>query len=155
MQRQATQLIISFVTLIACLSLSVPISLAQQSQPPANATQQQPQSVPSPSPSPDNEDVRPLYGLQGVLVETLSGKVVASQFEEQQFNPASPFGFAAETVTQVVGFSGRCHAISMLEPLGPATLTDQNCGFPLAQLVKVIFKSLALQSFLFGRVLRG
>src|SRR6185436_15574997 len=98
MQRQATQLIISFVTLIACLLLSVPISLAQQSQPPANATQQQPQSVPSPSPSPDTEDVRPLYGLQGVLVETLSGKVVASQFEEQQFNPASAVKLATALV---------------------------------------------------------
>lgn len=98
MQRQATQLIISFVRLIACLSLSVSISLAQQSQPPANATQQQPQSVPSPSPSPDTEDVRPLYGLQGVLVETLSGKVVASQFEEQQFNPASAVKLATALV---------------------------------------------------------
>ena len=102
MQRRITHLITSFVTLIAALSLSVSISLAQQSQPPANPTQQQsqniPSSAPSPSPSPDTADVRPLYGLQGVLVETLSGKVVASQFEDQQFNPASAVKLATALV---------------------------------------------------------
>jgi D-alanyl-D-alanine carboxypeptidase/D-alanyl-D-alanine-endopeptidase (penicillin-binding protein 4) len=55
--------------------------------------------APSPSPSPPNTfDQRPLYGLQGVLVETLSGKVVSSQFEDQQFNPASAVKLATALI---------------------------------------------------------
>src|ERR1044071_1386747 len=51
---------------------------------------QVPVESPSPSPSPSpSETARPLYGLQGVLIETLDGKVVASQSENEQFNPAS------------------------------------------------------------------
>lgn len=54
---------------------------------------------PSPSPSPPNTfDQRPLYGLQGVLVETLSGRVVSSQFENQQFNPASAVKLATALI---------------------------------------------------------
>jgi D-alanyl-D-alanine carboxypeptidase/D-alanyl-D-alanine-endopeptidase (penicillin-binding protein 4) len=49
----------------------------------------QPSPEPSPSPSPSPETARPLYGVQGVLVETLDGKVVSSQAENEQFNPAS------------------------------------------------------------------
>ncbi len=52
-----------------------------------------PANLPSPSPSPSveaaAETARPLYGYQGVLVETLDGKVVSSQSENDQFNPAS------------------------------------------------------------------
>jgi len=54
--------------------------------------------APSPSPTAGTEETRPLYGLQGVLVETLSGKVVASQFEDQQFNPASAVKLATALV---------------------------------------------------------
>jgi D-alanyl-D-alanine carboxypeptidase/D-alanyl-D-alanine-endopeptidase (penicillin-binding protein 4) len=54
--------------------------------------------APSPSPTPGVEEARPLYGLQGVLVETLSGKVVASQYEDQQFNPASAVKLATALV---------------------------------------------------------
>jgi len=39
-----------------------------------------------------------LYGVQGVLVETLSGKVVASQLEDQPFNPASAVKLATSLV---------------------------------------------------------
>lgn len=53
---------------------------------------------PSPSPSPTFEETRPLYGLQGVLVETMSGKVVSSQFENQQFNPASAVKLATSLI---------------------------------------------------------
>jgi len=52
-------------------------------------------SSPSPSPTPE---ARPLYGLQGVLIETLDGKVVASQGENEQFNPASTMKLATALV---------------------------------------------------------
>jgi D-alanyl-D-alanine carboxypeptidase len=41
---------------------------------------------------------RPLYGVQGVLVETLDGKSVASQSIDQQFNPASNIKLATALV---------------------------------------------------------
>src|SRR4051794_4932806 len=44
------------------------------------------------------ETARPLYGLQGVLMETLDGKVVASQSENEQFNPASTMKLATALV---------------------------------------------------------
>jgi D-alanyl-D-alanine carboxypeptidase/D-alanyl-D-alanine-endopeptidase (penicillin-binding protein 4) len=53
---------------------------------------------PSPSPSPAENGARPLYGLQGVLVETLDGKVVSSQAENDQFNPASTLKLATALV---------------------------------------------------------
>src|SRR4051794_26921616 len=58
---------------------------------------QVPVASPSPSPSPTPEG-RPLYGLQGVLIETLDGKVVASQAENDQFNPASTMKLATALV---------------------------------------------------------
>lgn len=64
------------------------------------AAQQQPQPSPEPSPSasPATESVRPLYGVQGVLVETLDGKIVSSQSENDQFNPASTLKLATALV---------------------------------------------------------
>ena len=69
------------------------------------AAQQEPQSLPlsspSPSPSPSaspSESVRPLYGVQGVLVETLDGQIVSSQNETEQFNPASTLKLATALV---------------------------------------------------------
>ena len=60
---------------------------------------QQPEVSPeaSPSPSPTAES-RPLYGVQGVLIETLDGKVVASQAENDRFNPASNMKLATALV---------------------------------------------------------
>ena len=57
---------------------------------------QVPEPSPSPSPSPDN--ARALYGLQGVLIETLDGKVVSAQSENEQFNPASTLKLATALV---------------------------------------------------------
>ena len=54
-----------------------------------------PQLSPSPSPSPEG---RPLYGVQGVLIETLDGQVVSSQAEHEQFNPASTLKLATALV---------------------------------------------------------
>src|SRR5215216_7843989 len=58
---------------------------------------QQPEASPEPSPSPTAE-ARPLYGLQGVLIETLDGRVVSSQAENEQFNPASTMKLATALV---------------------------------------------------------
>jgi len=40
------------------------------------------------------ETTRLLYGVQGVLVETVDGKIVSSQNENEQFNPASTMKLA-------------------------------------------------------------
>jgi len=63
----------------------------------SGAFAQVPVESPSPSPSP-TETGRPLYGLQGVLIETLDGKVVASQAENDQFNPASTMKLATALI---------------------------------------------------------
>src|SRR5262245_54113945 len=77
-------------------------ALGQQPLPSASPT-------PSPSPSPEaSETARPLYGYQGVLVETLDGKVVSSQSENEQFNPASTLKLATALVAlQTFGASHR------------------------------------------------
>lgn len=56
-----------------------------------------PQASPAASPS-EGETARPLYGLQGVLIETLDGKVVSSQGENELFNPASNLKLATALV---------------------------------------------------------
>ena len=62
-----------------------------------NVYGQEPVPSPSPSPSPSPEG-RPLYGVQGVLIETLDGKVVSSQAENESFNPASTLKLATALV---------------------------------------------------------
>jgi D-alanyl-D-alanine carboxypeptidase/D-alanyl-D-alanine-endopeptidase (penicillin-binding protein 4) len=59
---------------------------------------QVPEASPSPSPTPTPETARPLYGVQGVLIETLDGTVVSSQNENEQFNPASTMKLATALV---------------------------------------------------------
>lgn len=59
---------------------------------------QLPAASPLPEASPSPENARPLYGLQGVLVETLDGQVVSSQNETEQFNPASTLKLATALV---------------------------------------------------------
>jgi D-alanyl-D-alanine carboxypeptidase/D-alanyl-D-alanine-endopeptidase (penicillin-binding protein 4) len=59
---------------------------------------QVPTASPSPSPSPSPENARPLYGLQGVLIETLDGKVVSAQSENETFNPASTLKLATALI---------------------------------------------------------
>jgi D-alanyl-D-alanine carboxypeptidase len=60
-------------------------NVSGQAQPP------QP-NVPVPSPSPataQQNEVAPIYGLQGVLIETVDGKSVSAQSADQALNPAS------------------------------------------------------------------
>ena len=64
----------------------------------ASGAAQIPVESPSPQASPAPENGRPLYGLQGVLVETLDGKVVSAQNENEQFNPASTLKLATALV---------------------------------------------------------
>ena len=45
-----------------------------------------------------DENDRPVYGVQGVLIETLDGKVVATQAADQPFNPASSIKLATAFV---------------------------------------------------------
>ena len=52
----------------------------------------------SPTPTPTPENARPLYGMQGILIETLDGKVVSAQGENEQFNPASTLKLATALV---------------------------------------------------------
>ncbi|HKG98560.1 MAG TPA: D-alanyl-D-alanine carboxypeptidase [Pyrinomonadaceae bacterium] len=59
---------------------------------------QAPQEAPQASPRAPTETTRPLYGLQGVLIETLAGTVVSSQAENEQFNPASTMKLATALV---------------------------------------------------------
>src|ERR1051325_11133409 len=63
-----------------------------------SVTAQVPAISPSPSPSPSPENARPLYGLQGVLIETLDGKVVSAQSENEPFNPASTLKLATALI---------------------------------------------------------
>jgi D-alanyl-D-alanine carboxypeptidase/D-alanyl-D-alanine-endopeptidase (penicillin-binding protein 4) len=87
------------VTLFAVLaSTAISSQVFAQSEQSIRPESSQQQASPSPSPSPSAETTRPLYGLQGVLVETLSGKVVASQFADQQFNPASAVKLATALI---------------------------------------------------------
>src|SRR5215217_8558722 len=62
----------------------------------SSAAAQIPELSPTPTPTPEN--ARPLYGLQGVLIETLDGKVVSSQNEYEQFNPASTLKLATALI---------------------------------------------------------
>lgn len=65
----------------------------------STAYSQQPEASPEPSPSPSpTAEARPLYGVQGVLIETLDGRVVASQAENEQLNPASNMKLATALV---------------------------------------------------------
>lgn len=45
-----------------------------------------------------NGEVKPVYGLQGVLIETLDGKTISAQEVDQAFNPASSIKLATALV---------------------------------------------------------
>jgi serine-type D-Ala-D-Ala carboxypeptidase/endopeptidase (penicillin-binding protein 4) len=48
-----------------------------------------PGTIQPPSIAPSTDEVAPIYGLQGVLIETLDGKIISSQSENVPLNPAS------------------------------------------------------------------
>jgi D-alanyl-D-alanine carboxypeptidase/D-alanyl-D-alanine-endopeptidase (penicillin-binding protein 4) len=65
----------------------------EQSTSPAVTTQQQGQIQTTTDDAP-----APVYGLQGVLIETLDGKIVSAQAVDQAFNPASSIKLATALV---------------------------------------------------------
>ncbi len=73
-----------------------------------NVPAQEPVPSPSASPAEASETTRPLYGYQGVLVETLDGKIISNHAENDQFNPASTLKLATALVAlQTLGPSHR------------------------------------------------
>ena len=57
-----------------------------------------PQQTPTPTGNESDNDLAPVYGVQGVLIETLDGKVVSEQTSDQKFNPASSIKLATAFV---------------------------------------------------------
>jgi len=56
----------------------------------------------------NNNELAPIYGLQGVLIETLDGKTVSAQAVDQRFNPASSVKLATALVAlQTLGAQHR------------------------------------------------
>ncbi len=90
MSRSTQLLLLSLLTLVLCSSGAAQVPVGS---PTSQAT---PEASPEASPTPEN--ARPLYGLQGVLIETLDGKVVSAQNENEQFNPASNVKLATALV---------------------------------------------------------
>ena len=88
---------------IASLALSVYCVAFGQSQTPlpspTSTLAPAQQATPASTPQEQAEATpRPLYGYQGVLVETLNGKNVASQSVDQLFNPASTVKLATALI---------------------------------------------------------
>ena len=57
-----------------------------------------PQQTPAPGDNETNQGLAPVYGVQGVLIETLDGKIVSAQAADQGFNPASSIKLATALV---------------------------------------------------------
>jgi D-alanyl-D-alanine carboxypeptidase/D-alanyl-D-alanine-endopeptidase (penicillin-binding protein 4) len=84
-----------FLLLVAPVLLLAQMPTREPGASPAVATSQQAQTT-----TDDESDKRltPVYGLQGVLIETLDGKIVSSQAADQGFNPASSIKLATALV---------------------------------------------------------
>src|SRR5512132_97701 len=79
--------------LLAQMSLSAQLPVKEQSTAPSVTSQPQTQVQTA-----SEEAIAPVYGLQGVLIETLDGKVVSAQGVDQAFNPASSIKLATALV---------------------------------------------------------
>ena len=80
---------------VTCVAIIIGAWTAAFAQEPVPSPSALPSPSVAPSPSAEaTETARPLYGYQGVLVETLDGKIVSSQGENDQFNPASTMKLA-------------------------------------------------------------
>jgi D-alanyl-D-alanine carboxypeptidase/D-alanyl-D-alanine-endopeptidase (penicillin-binding protein 4) len=79
--------------LLARMPLAAQTPAKEQTTAPPVTTQPQIQAQTSP-----DDGLPPVYGLQGVLIETLDGKVVSAQAVDQGFNPASSIKLATALV---------------------------------------------------------
>lgn len=75
--------------------LSAQTPAKRQGTPAAVATPQQTQTAVD---NGSDNGLAPVYGLQGVLIETLDGKTVSAQAADQEFNPASSIKLATALV---------------------------------------------------------
>jgi D-alanyl-D-alanine carboxypeptidase/D-alanyl-D-alanine-endopeptidase (penicillin-binding protein 4) len=84
----------------ALLLIMVPGVLSGQTSGQQSKTiSQQPSTVPpQPAPSWTQNELPTVYGLQGVLIETLDGRAVSSQSVDQPLNPASAIKLATALV---------------------------------------------------------
>lgn len=82
---------IVFVTTLSIVAVAQSTSTSSSNPQPysTNPLQQQPAT---------NDEAAPVYGFQGVLVETADGKVVAAQSIDETFNPASAIKLATALV---------------------------------------------------------
>jgi D-alanyl-D-alanine carboxypeptidase/D-alanyl-D-alanine-endopeptidase (penicillin-binding protein 4) len=88
--------LLAVISVLAQVPVTGQLPREDQAAPPSTA-QSTASPTPTPSPSPE-ADSRQIYGLQGVLVETLDGKNVAAQSVDQTFNPASAIKLATALV---------------------------------------------------------
>ena len=100
---RAPKFLIALLAAMLAAGVVVP-SLAQAQTPDATRprTMATPPPLASPSPTPAAEgntaEQDAIYGLQGVLVETLDGSVVSTQAADDTFNPASALKLATALV---------------------------------------------------------
>ena len=79
--------------LLVHVQLAAQTPAQEQSTLPTVTTQQQGQIQTT-----TDDEPAPVYGLQGVLIETLDGKIVSAQAVDQAFNPASSIKLATALV---------------------------------------------------------
>ena len=89
--------------LFAAILLAMASALAFAQVPPAKEqaplpTITTPQPTPAPGETELNDGPAPIYGRQGVVIETLDGKIVSSQEADQGLNPASSVKLATALV---------------------------------------------------------
>ncbi|HEV7475915.1 MAG TPA: hypothetical protein VGN90_17800, partial [Pyrinomonadaceae bacterium] len=85
----------------AALLLLAPGHLTAQSsakEPGTAATVTTSPQTQTPTVDKSDKNATQIYGLQGVLIETIDGKIVASQAADQGFNPASSIKLATALV---------------------------------------------------------
>jgi len=84
---------VAFFLLLGQVALvaQTPAKVESQSTPAGVQQQNQNQTT-------TDDEIAPVYGLQGVLIETLDGKIVSAQAVDQGFNPASSIKLATALV---------------------------------------------------------
>src|SRR5262245_11965340 len=91
---------IPLLAIATLLSGFLPVAIHAQQAQPVPASSPQPTSTQGPvvTQAATETQARPVYGIQGVLVQTLDGRNVSSQNEDQGFNPASAVKLATALI---------------------------------------------------------